>query len=144
MIEVPEEEYLRELQSKPRYFDHGFLLGFTQMLNHVHHQSNNGINTIQSIHCMYGHRGKKTVISRRDCIPLKRTITKVVSIWHLHAHFVAMEMEIQGIIAMGTDHEHGNYKMVVFDGYNIEKQNVQCWIPHAISTVQQHSKGWMD
>jgi hypothetical protein len=65
--------------------------------------------------------GGKNTISRRECVPLKKSITKVVvSIWHLNAHFVAMEMEFQKV-AMDTENEHGYYKMVVFDGYNVDK-----------------------
>jgi hypothetical protein len=71
LIQVPEADYIRELQSKPRFFDHGFLIGFAQMLNHVHHQANNGINTIQAVHCMYGHRGRTTIsrFQKRMCSP---------------------------------------------------------------------------
>jgi hypothetical protein len=38
---------------------------------------------------------------------------------------------------MGMENEHGNYKMVVFDGYNIEKQEVRRWIPHAIYVLKR-------
>jgi hypothetical protein len=67
--------------------------------------------------------------------PLKNT-TKVVSILHLHVHFVAMEMEIQKV-AMDMEIEHGYNKMVVFDGYKVDKQEVRHWIPHAIYVLKR-------
>jgi hypothetical protein len=127
-ISIVESKHLQQLEKWKDYFDHVFLHGMVQLLNHAHHKQDK--QTVQYVSCTYLPEVELRDLVEEEVVSVREGITALVSLIHRSSHSV--------VVAVDLLLKH----VSVFDGLNVYKNSHSTisWGPYAIFLLKRAKK----
>jgi hypothetical protein len=124
-ISLAESKYLQQMEKSKDYFDHSFLHGMVQMLNHAHHKQEK--QTVQYVTCTFAPEVELRDLVEEEVVLVREGITTLVSLLHRSSHYVAMVVDLLPKYVS------------VLDGLNVYKNSHSTisWGPYAIFLLKR-------